>query len=327
MAKAKITSPSNRFARRITLVVPVHNEESAVEPFLAAVEPQLSPLEKKGLNFDFVFVNDGSTDGTLQKLLELQESGSPMAIIDLSRNFGKEAALTAGLDECDADAAIPIDVDLQDPPELIPELVAKWLEGYEVVVAKRVDRSADSLFKSKSAAYFYRFHNWLSAIRIPENVGDFRLLDRAALEALRKLPERRRFMKGIFAWIGFRTVSVEYQRNPRIAGHSKFSGWKLWNLALEGITSFSSVPLEIWGYVGMVISLLSFSYGSLIAFRTLVFGVDVPGYASIMASVLFLGGIQLMSIGILGQYIGRIYSEVKQRPIYLIRKYYKPAKD
>lgn len=322
MAKAKSNSPAVPAKRRISLIVPVRNEESAIEPFLAGIGRELASMESKDLEFGIIFVNDGSTDRTLEKLLESQAADERICIIDLSRNFGKEAALTAGLDRCTADAAIPMDVDLQDPPELISKLVAKWLEGYEIVLAKRVDRSADSILKSMSAAYFYRIHNWLSSIKIPENVGDFRLVDRSALDALGNLPERRRFMKGLFAWVGFRTATVEYQRSSRMAGKSKFSGWTLWNLALEGITSFSNVPLEIWGYLGTVISLLSFAYGGLIAARTLIFGVDVPGYASLMASILFLGGIQLISIGVLGQYIGRIYSEVKQRPIYIVRKFY-----
>jgi glycosyltransferase involved in cell wall biosynthesis len=327
LPKAQRKSVTTRIRRRVSLIVPVCNEAAAIEPFLNAVSSVLQAEPPKNLEYEIIFINDGSTDDTLEKLIDFQKRDDRIRIVDLSRNFGKEAALTAGLDECTADAAIPLDVDLQDPPELVPKLVSKWLEGYEIVLAKRADRSTDSAFKSKSAAYFYRVHNWLSAITIPENVGDFRLIDRIALDALSSMPERRRFMKGLFAWLGFRTATVEYHRKARIAGSSNFSGWKLWNLALEGITSFSSVPLEIWAYLGMVISGLSFFYGGFIAIRTLFLGVDVPGYASIMASILFLGGIQLMSIGILGQYVGRIYSEVKQRPIYLIRKTYEPEKD
>lgn len=327
MAKAKSNSPTGPVKRRISLIVPVHNEETAIEPFLAGIYGEIASMEAYHLEFEIIFVNDGSTDRTLDKLIEFQTADPRISIVDLSRNFGKEAALTAGLDLCTSDAAIPIDADLQDPPELISKLVEKWLEGFEIVLAKRVDRSTDSLLKSKSAAYFYRVHNWLSTIKIPENVGDFRLIDKSAVDALRKMPERRRFMKGLFAWIGFRTATIEYRRHSRTFGKSKFSPWKLWNLALEGITSFSDIPLEIWGYLGTAISLLSFTYGGLIAIRTLIFGVDVPGYASIMASVLFLGGVQLISIGILGQYIGRIYAEVKQRPIYIVRKYYKTMKD
>ncbi len=243
-------------------------------------------------------------------------------MIDLSRNFGKESAITAGLDNCRGDAAIPIDVDLQDPPKVIPLLIDKWREGFDVVLAKRADRSSDTLLKQRSASMFYRVHNWMAAQKIPPNVGDFRLVDREVIEALKTLPERRRFMKGLFAWVGFPTATVDYVRDQRIAGRTKFSGWKLWNFALEGITSFSTVPLEIWSYVGALISLSSFVYGLFIAGRTLIFGVDVPGYASLLVSVLFLGGVQILGIGILGQYLGRVYSEIKQRPIYIVRRNY-----
>jgi len=279
-------------------------------------------LTEEGIGFEFIFVNDGSTDATLDRLIEEQSQDPRIRIIDLSRNFGKEAAMTAGLDACDADAAIPIDVDLQDPPHVIPLLVAKWREGFEVVLAKRADRSSDGFMKHRSASIFYRVHNFVAAQKIPHDVGDFRLIDRPVIDALRALPERRRFMKGLFAWVGFRTTTVEYVRDARVAGQSKFSGWKLWNFALEGITSFSSAPLEIWTYIGAAISVFSFLYGLLIVAKTLIFGIDVPGYASILVSVLFLGGIQLLGIGIIGQYLGRVYAEIKQRPIYIVRRTY-----
>ena len=242
-------------------------------------------------------------------------------MIDLSRNFGKEAAMTAGLDACDADAAIPIDVDLQDPPHVIPLLIEKWREGYEVVLAKRTDRSSDGFMKQARPPRCSTASTTGSPPqKIPHDVGDFRLIDRQVIEALRALPERRRFMKGLFAWVGFRTATVEYVRDPRLTGQSKFSGWKLWNFALEGITSFSTAPLEIWTYVGAIISAFSFLYGLLIVAKTLIFGIDVPGYASLLVSVLFLGGIQLLGIGIIGQYLGRVYAEIKQRPIYIVRR-------
>jgi glycosyltransferase involved in cell wall biosynthesis len=301
----------------VALIVPVHNEEAAIAPFLKAVCASIDPLKE---TFEFIFVNDGSTDATLERLIEAQRADPRIQVIDLSRNFGKEAAMTAGLDCCDADAAIPIDVDLQDPPHVIPLLIEKWREGFEVVLAKRADRSSDSFVKQRSASMFYRIHNWIAQQKIPHDVGDFRLVDRQVIEALRALPERRRFMKGLFAWVGFRTATVEYVRDQRIAGQSKFSGWKLWNFALEGITSFSTAPLEIWTYVGAVISALSFLYGLVIVAKTMVFGVDVPGYASLLVSVLFLGGIQLLGIGIIGQYLGRVYAEIKQRPIYIVRR-------
>lgn len=304
----------------ISLIIPVHNEEEAIVPFLQAVQETLDPLREDGLLFEFIFINDGSRDRTLDRLTEAQHDEPRIRIIDLSRNFGKEAAMTAGLDACQSDAAIPIDVDLQDPPSVIPVLIAKWREGYDVVLAKRADRSSDGFLKRHTASMFYQLHNLIASQEIPPNVGDFRLVDRQVIDALRQLPERRRFMKGLFAWVGFKTAVVEYVREPRVAGHSKFSGWRLWNFALEGITSFSSVPLEIWTYVGASISLVSFGYGLLTISKTLYFGVEVPGYASLLVSMLFLGGIQLIGIGILGQYLGRVYAEIKQRPIYIVRR-------
>lgn len=306
----------------VALIVPVHDEEAAIAPFLAAVQKLARDLAPQRVAFEFIFVNDGSRDATLDRLLEAAATDRRVRVIDLSRNFGKEAAMTAGLDACDADAAIPIDVDLQDPPAVIPQMIARWREGYDVVVARRADRSADSFLKHRSASLFYRVHNAMAQQKIPADVGDFRLVDRQVIDALKALPERRRFMKGLFAWVGFRTATVEYTRDSRVAGRTKFSAWKLWNLALEGITSFSTVPLEIWTYVGAAISALSFLYGLVIVAKTLVFGVDVPGYASLLVSVLFLGGVQLLGIGIIGQYLGRVYAEIKQRPIYIVRQTY-----
>ena len=245
-----------------------------------------------------------------------------MRVIDLSRNFGKEAALTAGLDEATGDVVVVMDVDLQDPPDLIPELVAKWLEGFEVVLARRVNRSSDSIMKRLSAKWFYRIHNSMADPQIPHDVGDFRLLDRSVVEALRRLPERRRFMKGLFSWVGFRTTIVDYSRPSRKGGRSKFSGWKLWNLALEGITSFSIAPLRLWTYIGIAVSASAFSYMIFIIIRTVVFGIAVPGYASIFVALLFFGGIQLIGIGVVGEYLGRVYMEVKQRPTYIVRRRY-----
>lgn len=319
------TNPINgRSTSVISLIIPVHNEEAAIGPFLDATRAELDPLHAEGIEFEFIFINDGSRDRTADRLIEAQRSEPRIRIIDLSRNFGKEAAMTAGLDACRSDAAIPIDVDLQDPPNVIPLLLDKWREGYEVVVAKRSDRSSDSFLKRSTASMFYRLHNLIASQEIPPDVGDFRLMDRQVIDALRQLPERRRFMKGLFAWVGFRTAVVEYAREPRVAGQSKFSGWRLWNLALEGITSFSSVPLEIWTYVGASISALSFGYGFLTIIKTLYFGVEVPGYASLLVSMLFLGGVQLIGIGILGQYLGRVYAEIKQRPIYIVRREISP---
>ena len=320
-SREQIVAPGSGIST-IAIVVPVHNEEAAIAPFLEAVRHNTDALADQGLVFEFIFVNDGSTDATLDNLVAAQALDPRIRVIDLSRNFDKEAAMTAGLDVCDADAAIPMDVDLQDPPYVIPLLIEKWRDGYEVVLAKRADRSSDGFMKKRTASMFYRVHNYLAAQKIPRDVGDFRLVDRQVIDALRALPERRRFMKGLFAWVGFNTATVEYVRDPRLTGQSKFSGWKLWNFALEGITSFSSAPLEIWTYVGATISLFSFLYGLVIVAKTLLFGIDVPGYASILVSVLFLGGIQLLGIGIVGQYLGRVYAEIKQRPIYIVRRTY-----
>jgi glycosyltransferase involved in cell wall biosynthesis len=240
--------------------------------------------------------------------------------LSLSRNFGKEAALSAGLDHAVGRAVIPMDVDLQDPPEVIGDMLAKWREGYEVVYGVRRNRSTDTLPKRLTADLYYRAHNYLSDDKIPEHAGDFRLLDRAVVEVIRKMPERNRFMKGLFAWSGFRQAAVEYDRVPRTVGKTKFRYWKLWTLALDGITSASTMPLRIWSYVGVVIALLSLVYAIFLIVRTTLSGVEVPGYASMMVATLFLGGIQLISLGVLGEYVGRILVETKQRPIYVVRQ-------
>lgn len=304
----------------LSLVVPFYNESEALHVFFARVVPILESIPRT--RFEIVCVNDGSADDTLAKLVGMSRRDPRIRVIDLTRNFGKEAALTAGIDEAAGDAVIPIDADLQDPPELIPTLVQRWRHGAEVVLAQRASRATDSLLKRITAGAYYRVHNRLSDLKIPENVGDFRLMDRAVVNALKQLPERHRFMKGLFAWVGFNTVIVQYERAPRSAGKSKFSGWRLWNLALEGITSFSSVPLRSWTYLGSFIAMLAFCYGMFIIARTLILGVDVPGYASVLSLLLFFGGLQLIGLGVVGEYIGRIYDESKGRPIYLIKRRY-----
>jgi glycosyltransferase involved in cell wall biosynthesis len=303
----------------LSLIVPVYNEEDVVELFMIEVYKILSQLDK---TYEIIFINDGSKDNTLKKLIELKCLYDGIRIIDLSRNFGKEAAMTAGLDVARGKAIIPIDVDLQDPPELINLFIQKWEEGYDVVVAKRADRSTDSFSKRFSANYFYKFHNKIASVKIPENVGDYRLFSRKVLTAIQLLPENQRFMKGIFSWVGFKTTTVEYKRDERVGGYTSFNGWKLWNLALEGITSFSTVPLRIWLYIGFLISFMALIFASWILIKTFVYGIDAPGYSSTIIMILFLGGIQLMGIGILGEYIGRLYMESKRRPIYIIDKEY-----
>ncbi|WP_246190389.1 glycosyltransferase family 2 protein [Pandoraea captiosa] len=317
-------SSSTQFrAPLISLVVPCHNEAPALDAFYRAVAPVLDRVANA--RFEIVCVNDGSTDDTLGALLALRREDPRIRIIDFTRNFGKEAALSAGIDEAVGDAVIPIDADLQDPPALIPVMIERWRDGAEVVLAKRTNRASDSVAKRVAAGLYYRMHNRLSEVKLPENVGDFRLMDRRVVTAIRQLPERRRFMKGLFAWVGFRTQIVEYVREPRSAGESKFSGWRLWNFALEGITSFSTVPLRCWTYIGVSLALLSLAYGSYIALRTIIHGVDVPGYASLLVGVLFLGGIQLVGIGVIGEYVGRIYYESKGRPLYLVRRRYQTS--
>lgn len=309
---------SGRSGALISVVVPFHNEAAGVAGFYRELCSVLDGVA--GQRFEVICVDDGSSDETLARLLELVERDPRLRVLELSRNFGKEAALTAGIDASRGAAVVPMDADLQDPPELIPRLIDAWLRGADVVLARRSDRSVDPFLKRKAAELFYRVHNRLSSVAIPENVGDFRLLDRVAVEALKALPERQRFMKGLFAWIGFKTATVEYSRGTRAAGASKFSGWTLWNFALEGITSFSTVPLRIWTYVGALGALITFLYAIFIALRTLILGVDVPGYASLLVAILFLGSLQLLSVGLLGEYIGRVYLETKQRPVYVVRR-------
>jgi polyisoprenyl-phosphate glycosyltransferase len=307
----------------ISIVCPFYNEEHSIGAFFSRLIPVLDRLEE---GYEVVCVNDGSRDGTLEALLAMRALRQHVRVIDLSRNFGKEAALTAGIDAARGDAVIPIDADLQDSPELIVRLVDEWKRGFEVVLAKRADRRADSFAKRLAALLFYKVHNSISEPVIPENVGDFRLMDRKVVDAIKQLPERRRFMKGIFAWVGFRSTTIEYVRDPRIAGASRFSAWKLWNLALEGITSFSSAPLRIWTYLGLAVASLAFVYAGFIVMRTVIHGIDVPGYASLLAITLFLGGIQLIGLGVLGEYLGRVYSEAKQRPIYIVRDSYEASR-
>ena len=304
----------------LSLIVPFYDEEDAIGMFAASVLPVLEAIAD--MEWEIICVDDGSRDRTLPRLLELAASQPRIRVVELSRNFGKEAALTAGLEAARGDAVIPIDADLQDPPELIPQMLAAWRDGAEVVLGRRTDRSTDTVMKRGTASLFYRFNRHISNIELPENVGDFRLMDRAVVEALKRLPERQRFMKGLFAWLGFKTVVIDYARTPRAAGKTKFSVFKLWNFALEGLTSFSTTPLKIWTYFGALGAVVALLYAVFIMLRTLIFGNEVPGYASIFVAVTFFGSVQLISIGVLGEYIGRIYVETKQRPIYLVRKFH-----
>lgn len=306
----------------LSVIIPCYNEAGGLNSFFERLYSVLDGNELSCYRHEVIAINDGSHDETLEELLELKKRFNSLRILDLSRNYGKEAALTAGLHHATGNAVIPIDADLQHPPELLVEMVALWENGSEVVIAKRINRDTDRPVQRAMAKAFYRMHNAIAEIEVPEDVGDFRLIDRVVVEALRKLPENRRFMKGLFAWVGFRTSVVEYQVEARHTGSSKFNSWKLWNFALEGITSFSDVPLRIWTYLGFLIAMSALVYGIYVIVKTMVFGVDLPGYPSLLVSILFLGGIQLISIGVLGEYIGRVYLETKQRPIYLVRKEY-----
>ena len=303
----------------VSILVPVYNEEVTVEPFVRAVMPV---LEAEQIRCEVLFVNDGSRDRTLEVLLKLAASDERIRVINLSRNFGKEAALSAGIDHAQGDALIPMDVDLQDPPELITQFLKHWREGFDVVYGVRVSRRSDSFFKRQSALWFYAVFNHLSPLPIPANAGDFRLFDRRVADVIRSLPERNRFMKGLFAWVGFNSIGVPYERPSRTDGQTKWNNWGLWNFALDGLLSFSTVPLRIWTYFGALIAAVAFIYGGFIVARTLLLGVDMPGYASLFTAVLFLGGVQLLSIGIVGEYIGRMFLEVKRRPLYVVESNY-----
>lgn len=303
----------------LSIVTPLHNEAPNIEFLFERLERVMGEL---GLSYEIICVDDGSKDETLDLLILHRHRNSAIKVISLSRNFGKDIAMTAGIDFAGGEAVIPIDADLQDPPELIAELVEKWREGYEVVYAQRRSRQGETWVKRFTAKTFYRVISSMTAISIPRDTGDFRLMDRRAVEALKQLPERTRFMKGLFAWVGFKQIAVPYDRAQRHRGQTKWNYWRLWNFALDGITSFSFGPLRIWSYVGFAIALVAFCRGTFLILRTLLFGTDLPGYASLMVTMLFLGGVQLMTLGIMGEYLGRIYEEVKGRPLYLVRDLY-----
>ena len=305
----------------LSLIVPVKDEEEAIPAFLARVVPLLEKLDDPAAkSFEILFVDDGSSDKTLEVIRKANAADPRVRCLSLSRNFGKEAALTAGLDTARGLAVIPLDVDLQDPPEVIAPMLAAWRGGVDVVYGVRDNRETDSLPKRLTADLYYRAHNWLSSDKIPEHAGDFRLLDRRVVEVIRDMPERNRFMKGLFAWAGFRQAAVSYHREERKLGTTKFNYWKLWTLAIDGITSASTVPLRVWSYVGGIVALGAIGYALFIVVRTIAFGIEVPGYASMMVAILFLGGLQLLSLGVLGEYVGRILTETKRRPLYVVRE-------
>lgn len=304
----------------LTVVVPAFNEGEglhALHARLAAVLDDIADIDAAVL-----YVDDGSSDSTWQVMETLAAQDARVELLRLSRNFGKELALTAGLDHARGDAVVVIDADLQDPPELIPTFISHWREGYDVVYGTRADRAGESLIKKATARLFYRVLGRLSATPIPHDTGDFRLLSRRAVDAVGGLRERQRFMKGLFAWVGFPQKAVVYQRDARYAGTSKWNYWRLWNFALDGITSFSSVPLKASMYVGFITAVLAFAYGLVVLSKALLFGDTVRGYPSLMVVILFLGGVQLMAIGVIGEYLARLYVEAKQRPLYLVAEYH-----
>jgi len=320
MQPAPVVQPnvdrSGQAAVELSIVVPMRNEAQIIDALLARLIPVLARLR---MSYEIICIDDGSTDATLEQLLRLRTQYPAMRVLSLSRNFGKDVALSAGLEHSRGAAVVPIDADLQDPPELIEPMVAKWREGFDVVYATRDRRAGESLLKRASARYFYRIFDRITDFPVPHDTGDFRLLDRRVVDVLVRLPERTRFMKGLFAWVGFRQAAITFDRPERSGGASKWSYWRLWNFALDAVTSFSSMPLKVWSYLGVIISLGAFLYALFLAGLKIVRGIDVPGYASIMVAVLFFGGVQLISLGVIGEYLARTYNEVKGRPLYLVR--------
>ena len=305
----------------LTVVVPAYNESEGLREFHGRLGAVFALLD---LDCSVLYVDDGSVDDTWSVMRDLAASDPRIGTLRLSRNFGKELALTAGLDHADADAVVVIDADLQDPPELIPEFVRHWREGFDVVYGTRASRSGETRLKKFTATTFYKVIGRLSETPVPRDTGDFRLLSRRALDALKRVRERQRFMKGLFAWVGFRQKAVIYARDPRFAGETKWNYWKLWNFAIDGITSFSGAPLKVATYAGVGVAVLAFVFGLWIIAKALMFGDPVKGYPTIMVAVLFLGGVQLMALGIIGEYLGRLYLESKQRPLYLVDEYEPP---
>jgi glycosyltransferase involved in cell wall biosynthesis len=306
----------SREGKTLSVVIPMHDEAEVADLLFARLDAALASL---GVGLEIVCVDDGSRDATLERLHARAAADPRVRVLELARNFGKEAALTAGLDHATGDVVVPLDADLQDPPELIGEFLALWEQGYDVVYGVRADRSADSAAKRIPARLFYKLFNRVADFPIPADTGDFRLMDRAVVEALKQLPERNRFNKGLFAWVGFRQIGVPYQRPPRAAGSSSWASPALWRLAVDGITSFSTTPLRIWSTVGATAGVIAVLSGIGMILRVLIFGRDIPGYASLMVVVLFCFAIQMFAIGMIGEYLGRLYQEAKGRPIYILK--------
>lgn len=309
------TATRSRRGARLSLVIPMHNEAEVLPTTLAAVHAALDGL---GVEYEIIGVDDGSTDETFAVLSRLAETDPRLRGLRLSRNFGKEAALSAGLDHCDGDMVVPIDADLQDPPSLIADFITLWEAGYDVVYGVRTERRSDTFFKRATAGAFYRVFNRISDVPIPGDTGDFRLMDRAVVEALCALPERNRFMKGLFAWVGFRQVGVPYARPERAAGTTSFNSPRLFRFALDGITAFSTAPLRVWSLVGLAGAAAALGYALFLIVHVLVQGRDIPGYASLMVVLLLFSSFQMIALGVFGEYLGRMYQEIKGRPLYII---------
>ncbi|KIL98130.1 Glycosyl transferase family 2 [Paramagnetospirillum magnetotacticum MS-1] len=305
----------------LSVVIPCYNEGDNIALLFGRLLPVLNGLD---VSFEVICINDGSKDDTLGRLLDVQKGEPCLRVIDLSRNFGKEKALSAGLFHSRGQAVVPMDADLQHPPEAIADMIAKWREGFEVVFARRDARTGQTLSEKLFARAFYWVFDHLSDVHLPREVGDFRLMDRKVVDTINQMPERSRFMKGIFAWVGYRHAEIVYRQGERAAGTTKFNSWKLLRFAFDGLTSFSNFPLRVWSWVGATVSSLAFLYIVFRLIRTMIWGIDVPGYESTLMSVLFLGGIQLLTLGIIGDYLGRVFDEVKGRPLFIIRQLYEP---
>jgi len=301
----------------LSVVVPAYNEEEVLEEFERRTRAALTSLSQA---YEMVFVNDGSSDGTLALILRLRQANPNITLVNLSRNFGKEIALTAGLDQASGDVIVVIDADLQDPPELIGEMIEEWRKGYDVVYAQRSNREGESWLKKATAATFYGLMRKLGPVRIPPNTGDFRLMSRRVVDALNELREQHRFMRGLFAWVGYPQKAIQFHRDARFRGNSKWNYWKLWKLSLEGITSFSTFPLQLATYFGLIAAVLSFLFGLVIVVKTLIFGEVVQGFPMMMTTIVLLGGIQLVALGMIGEYLGRVFNETKKRPLYFIER-------
>lgn len=302
----------------ISLIVPMYNEQEVIDMFFDKIQKVMKSINS--YTYEILCVDDGSKDNTLDILKKYAKQDERIKIISFSKNFHKEQALYAGLEHCAGRVAIPIDADLQDPPELILKFIEKWEEGYDVVYGIREDRKSDTFLKRLSAIFFYKTYNFIAEDPIPYNTGDFRLITRKVIDAIKTIKEKKIFMKGIFSWVGFKSIGIPYKRPERKLGRTKWNYWRLWNFSLDGITSTTTLPLRIWTYIGFLLSILSFFYVLFIVFRTLIFGIELPGYASLISCVLFLGGVQLLVLGVFGEYIGRILIEVKNRPLYIINE-------